>query len=99
MMGDDGGIMALANVAPQIYKTIYDAWTQGNLVKAYEEYRKLLKLVEIYDIATSYPTSVKTSLKVLGAPVKPYVRPPLTLEPPENEEKIKRVLKELKIRI
>jgi len=35
----------------------------------------------------------------LRAPVKPYVRPPLTLEPLENEEKIKRILKELKIRI
>ncbi len=99
MMGGDGGIMALANVAPQIHRAVYDAWIQGNLIKAYEEYKKLLKLVEIYDIATSFPTSVKTSLKVLGAPVKPYVRPPLTPEPPENEEKIKTVLEELGIKI
>lgn len=99
MMGGDGGIMALANVAPQIHRAIYDAWTENNLAKAYEEYKKLLKLVRIYDIATSFPTSVKTSLKVLGAPIKPYVRPPLTPEPPENEEKIKKILEELKIKI
>ncbi|RLE72942.1 MAG: 4-hydroxy-tetrahydrodipicolinate synthase [Thermoprotei archaeon] len=99
MIGGDGGIMALANVAPQIHRAVYDAWIHGDIVKAYEEYKKLLKLVEIYDIATSFPTSVKTSLKVLGAPVKPYVRPPLTAEPPENEEKIKSILNELGVRI
>lgn len=99
MMGGDGGIMALANVAPWIHRAVYDAWVKGDIAKAHEENKKLLKLVEIYDIATSFPTSVKTSLKVLGAPVKPYVRPPLTPEPPENEEKIKKVLEELKIKI
>ncbi len=99
MIGGDGGIMALANVAPQIHRAVYDAWIHGDIVKAYEENKKLLKLVEIYDIATSFPTSVKTSLKVLGAPVKPYVRPPLTVEPLENEEKIKSILDELGISI
>lgn len=47
MMGGDGGIMALANVVPQIHRAVCDAWKESNLVKAYEEYRKLLKLVEI----------------------------------------------------
>lgn len=99
MMGGDGGIMALANVAPQIHRAVYDAWIKGCVKKAYEEHKKLLKLTKIYDVATSYPTSVKTALKALGAPIKPYVRPPLTPEPPENEGKIRIILEELKIKI
>lgn len=99
MMGGDGGIMALANVAPQIHRGVYDEWINNNIGKAYEEYKKLLKLTKIYDVATSIPAAVKTALKVLGAPVKPHVRPPLTPEPPESEKKIKSVLEELEIKI
>ncbi|MEM0458042.1 MAG: dihydrodipicolinate synthase family protein [Sulfolobales archaeon] len=99
MMGGDGGIMALANLAPQIHRAVYDAWLRGEIERAYREYKKLLKLARVYDIATSYPTAVKTALNILGTPVKPYVRPPLTPEPLENEEKIRRILEELEIKI
>jgi len=94
MMGGDGGIMALANIAPHIHRAIYDAWISGDLSKALEEYRRLLKLVKIYDVASSFPTAVKTALKLLGAPIKPLARPPLYTEPVSVEEKIKRILEE-----
>jgi len=99
MMGGDGGIMALANVAPQLHLALYNAWLEGDFTKIREAFNKLVRLAEIYDIASSYPTAVKTALKALGAPVKPYVRPPLTLEPPEVEERIKSILRELELRI
>jgi len=99
MMGGDGGITALANVAPQIHREVYDAWTSGDMKRALEAYRRLLKLVEIYDAASSFPTAVKTALKALGAPVKPYVRPPLTEEPPEVEERIRRILEEAGVKL
>ncbi|RLE54952.1 MAG: 4-hydroxy-tetrahydrodipicolinate synthase [Thermoprotei archaeon] len=98
MMGGDGGIVALANVVPQIHVALYRAWAEGNLERAYTMFVKLLKLVQIYDIASTYPTAVKTALKVLGTPVKPYVRPPLTPEPPEVEEKIRKVLEDLSVK-
>lgn len=95
MMGGDGGIMALANVVPQVHRAVYDAWVQGDLARAYEEYKKLLKLVRIYDVSSSYPTAVKAALRALGAPVKPHSRPPLLQEPPEVEARIKAILEEL----
>ncbi|MEM3870753.1 MAG: dihydrodipicolinate synthase family protein, partial [Candidatus Korarchaeum sp.] len=95
MMGGDGGITALANVAPEIHRAVYDAWVQGNLVEAIKENGRLLKLSEIYDIATSYPTAVKTALHVLGTPVKPYVRPPLTPESREVADRVAVILREL----
>jgi 4-hydroxy-tetrahydrodipicolinate synthase len=95
MMGGDGGIMALANAYPQLHRAVYDAYVSGDLAGALDAWRRLLRLVRVYDYATSYPTAVKTLLKVMGAPVKPYVRPPLTPEKPEVEERIRRVVEEL----
>lgn len=99
MMGGDGGIMGLANFAPQIHRAIYDSWIKGDFITAYNQYRRLLKLTRIYDIATSYPSAIKTALKILGAPIKSNVRSPLTPEPLENEEKIKNIISELQIKI
>jgi 4-hydroxy-tetrahydrodipicolinate synthase len=99
MMGGDGGIMALANAAPQVHRAVYDAYTSGDLARAVREWHRLLKLVQVYDYATSFPTAVKTLLKVLGAPVKPHARPPLTPEPREVEEKIAEIARELNLSI
>ncbi|MCS7386854.1 MAG: dihydrodipicolinate synthase family protein [archaeon GB-1867-005] len=92
IMGGDGGIMALANVAPQIHVEVYRCWKNGDLMGAVNTFEKLVRLAEIYDVASTFPTAVKTALKVVGAPVKPYVRPPLDLEPPDVERKIKLIL-------
>jgi 4-hydroxy-tetrahydrodipicolinate synthase len=97
MMGGDGGVMALANTYPQLHRAVYDAYTSGDLARALDAWRKLLKLAKVYDYATSYPTAVKTLLKVMKAPVKPYVRPPLTPEKPDVEERIRKVAEELGI--
>jgi len=95
MMGGDGGIMGLANVAPQIHRAVYDAWSEGDVVRAYAAWRRLLKLVEVYDVAKSFPTAVKAALKALGAPIEPIPRPPLEPEPPQIEERIREILREL----
>jgi len=97
MMNGDGGIMGLANIAPQIHRAIYDSYIAGDYERAIMEWRKLLKLVRVYDYASSAPTAIKTLLKVLNAPVKPYPRPPLTLEKSEVEEKIRGVVEELNL--
>lgn len=96
-MGGDGGIMALANAVPKLHRTIYDYWINRDLKSAYQYWMILLKLVRIYDFASSFPTAVKTLLKLMGKPIKPYVRPPLTLESFEIEEKIKKLIEDLRI--
>ncbi|ALM74647.1 4-hydroxy-tetrahydrodipicolinate synthase [Thermococcus barophilus] len=95
-IGGDGGIMALANVLPQIHKAVYTYWKERKYEKAIEANSKLMQLVRIYDIASSFPTAVKTALHVLGTPIKPYVRPPLTQESKEVERKIKNILEIVK---
>ncbi|MCS7102743.1 MAG: dihydrodipicolinate synthase family protein [Candidatus Korarchaeum sp.] len=95
MMRGDGGITALANVAPELHRTVYDAWVEGDLSRALRENEKLMKLSEVYDIASSYPTAVKTALYALRTPVKPYVRPPLTIESREVVDRVAAILREL----
>ncbi|MGB9728692.1 MAG: dihydrodipicolinate synthase family protein [Thermoprotei archaeon] len=99
MMGGDGGIMALANFAPQIHVSLYNAIINEDYAKAKEYFQKIVELSRIYDLATSFPTAVKTALKVMGAPIKPFVRPPLTTEPPETETKIKEIINNLGLKI
>ncbi|RDD53248.1 MAG: dihydrodipicolinate synthase family protein [Candidatus Korarchaeota archaeon NZ13-K] len=97
MIGGDGGVTALANVTPRLHREVYDLWVEGKLREAIEENGRLIRLSDIYDVATSYPTAIKTALHVLGTPVKPYVRPPLTQEPREVVERISGILRELGI--
>lgn len=99
MMGGSGGIMALANVAPQIHREVYDSWTARELDRAVESWRRLLELTRAYDYATSYPSVVKTMLRLLGAPIKPIVRPPLEPEPPETEKRLREIIERLGLRI
>ena len=96
--GGDGGIMGLANITPWLHKSIYSSWIERNWAEAHKLWLKLLKLSKIYDVSSSPPSAVKTALKILRAPIEPYVRPPLQLEPPSVEEEIRSILVELGIR-
>lgn len=96
MMGGDGGIMALANATPKLHRTIYNYWVNGDLKNAYKYWTLLLKLTRIYDYTSSFPTAIKTLLKLMDKPIKTFVRPPLTTEKTEIENKIKNLINELK---
>ncbi len=92
MLGGDGGIMACANIAPRIHLELIRAWYDKNYEKAIEQHLRLNKLVEIYDIASSYASAIKTALNLLGLPIKPVTRPPLRPEDPEVVQEIKNIL-------
>jgi len=92
LLGGDGGIMACANIAPRIHLELIRAWYNRNYEKAIEQHIRLNKLVEIYDIASSYASAIKTALNLLGLPIKPITRPPLRRESPETVQEIKSIL-------
>ncbi len=92
MLGGDGGIMACANIAPRIHLELVRAWLNKDYEKAVEQHLRLNKLVEIYDIASSYASAIKTALNLLGLPIKTVTRPPLRPEAPEIVQEIKNIL-------
>lgn len=97
ILGGDGGILALAHIAPRICTGIVKAWKDREYEKAFDLYIKLSKLSELYDIATSIPSVIKTALRLLNTPIKPIVRPPLKAESEENVRKIKEILRRVGI--
>jgi len=97
ILGGDGGILALAHIAPRICTGIVKAWKDRAYEKAFDLYIKLNMLSELYDIATSIPSVIKTALTLLDTPIKPIVRPPLRTESEENVKKIKEILRRVGI--
>ena len=93
ILGGDGGIMACANFAPEIHVNLFKAFKEGNYEKAFEYHRKLSQLVRIYEYASSFPSAIKTVLRLMNAPIKDVVRPPLLKEPEEVIKKIEEILK------
>ncbi len=94
MIGGDGGVVALSNLTPKLHKSIYDSWLSGDVVKSYSLYMKLLKLTKLIESGASTIAVVKAALSVVGAPVKPILRPPLSEEKEESVKSMKELLNE-----
>ena len=92
VLGGDGGIVGCANFAAKLHVELYEAFREGDCTRAHEAHRRISALMAIYDVASSFPTAIKSALKLLGAPIEPVPRPPLTPEPPEVEEAIRKIL-------
>ncbi len=75
--GGDGAVDALSNVAPGLVQKVYNYWKKGDLQKAIEIHRKLVKLATILRQLKPKESSLKTILTELGAPLSNVVRPPL----------------------
>jgi len=97
ILGGDGGVLALAHIAPRICTDVVKAWNDREYEKAFDLYIKLSMLSELYDVATSIPSMIKTALKLLDTPIKPIVRPPLRPESEENVQKIEEILRRVGI--
>jgi 4-hydroxy-tetrahydrodipicolinate synthase len=93
--GGNGGIVALSNFAPQLMKRIILDYENKDFDSFIEDHRKILKLSEIYKFSSSFAGAIKTSLNVLGFPIKRKVRPPLIEDNEKSIENIKEILNSL----
>ena len=98
-IGGNGGVLALAHIAPRTCVELYESWVNGEYTRAIRLYQKLVRLARLYDIASSIPSIIKSTLSILGAPIKPVTRPPLTPEPEEKLKTIKTIIDEVKIEL
>jgi 4-hydroxy-tetrahydrodipicolinate synthase len=79
--GATGGIIASANVAPQLGVAVYDKFMKGDLEGAKEAQRKVTKFTNVFRVGT-FPQAMKEMLKLLGIEVGNGYSPirPLTSE-------------------
>ncbi len=91
-VGAEGVISVTANIAPKQMKKMFELFMQGKVFEAMQIHSFLFPVHEVMFIDTN-PIPVKTALSFMGMMEKSF-RLPLCPTTPENEEKIKQVLKD-----
>lgn len=94
-IGGTGVISVVANIAPKETAQMVELFDQGNLPEARKLYYHLLPLVQAMFIETN-PIPVKTAMGMMGL-IRPDMRLPLCPMLPQNEEKLRNVLKRYKL--
>jgi 4-hydroxy-tetrahydrodipicolinate synthase len=74
--GADGAVVGGANVAPNIFAEIYNAYIRGDIEASIKAQKRVLPIADIMELGT-FPSSLKEAMAVIG---KPFggVRRPLT---------------------
>jgi len=94
-LGGKGTISVSANVAPKLVSQMCASWEKGRFDEARKIHYRLEPLNASMFIETN-PIPVKTALAFMGK-IKEEFRLPLCEMAPANREKLKQVLKELKL--
>ena len=92
-IGAKGVISVIANIVPKLVKGMVAAALAGNMEEARSIHKTLYPISKAAFIETN-PIPVKTALGMMGM-IKPELRMPLCEMRPENEKKLKDVLKKL----
>lgn len=93
--GGDGVISVISNEVPKEYSDLTRAALKGDLKRAQELHYKLFELMKA-NFYESNPIPVKTALHLMGR-IEESLRLPLTKISKANREKLKKVLKDLKL--
>ncbi|MFH1269502.1 MAG: 4-hydroxy-tetrahydrodipicolinate synthase [Candidatus Omnitrophota bacterium] len=91
-IGGIGVISVVANIVPRDVANLVSEFEKGNLKRAQEIHYKLLPLIKAVFIETN-PIPVKTAMGMLGM-CESDLRLPMSTILPENEEKLKKALKD-----
>lgn len=81
LSGGDGAIPAIANFAPQLPVSLYEAFRKGRIDDAAAQMRSRLELAALYQLDAPFFVVVKEAMTMLGLIASPTVRapaPPLT---------------------
>lgn len=91
-IGGAGYVSATGNVLPQTVARLYDLFAQGRWKDAQELHYHLMPLNDAMFIEIN-PVPAKTALGIMGK-IQPELRPPLAPLMPENEERLREVLRQ-----
>ncbi len=92
VIGGRGVISVASNIIPKEMTEFMESALSGDMVKAGEMHRKLYPLFKSLFIETN-PVPAKTALYLMGKISTPEVRLPLANLKPENEARLKEILK------
>ncbi len=96
-VGGTGVISVVANIVPADVASMINDFNKGNIKKAMKMHYKLLPLIKSMFIETN-PIPVKTAMGMLGM-CESDLRLPMTEMLAENQEKLKKALKEYGLKV
>jgi 4-hydroxy-tetrahydrodipicolinate synthase len=95
LAGADGSICAFANVAPELFVDLVRLVKNGDLDRAAELHRRVLKLVTLGAHSDPAIGAIKLAMNILGVPISPAVRGPALPADEGAREDVEAVLKEV----
>jgi len=95
LAGADGSICAFANVAPELFVDLVRSARDGDLDRAAELHRRVLKLVTLGAHSDPAIGAVKLAMNILGVPISPAVRGPALPAAEGAREGVETVLKDV----
>ena len=84
-LGVSGGVLATANIAPEVAVGLYSSFLAGDMEASKEAQRKLVVLRNAIQLAT-FPVVFKEAMSMIGFPVGPARRPATPLDEQKREE-------------
>lgn len=92
ILGADGAIIALGNIAPSMAVQMFGLVQEGKLNKAKEIYFKLIPIAKAIGSEFNFPAPVKEAIKLLGRPAGP-TRSPIVPVTEQERDAIRKALK------
>jgi len=92
--GGNGGVVALSNFAPELFKNAIAAFINKDFDSLMNANEKIQRLSEIYKYSNSFASAIKISLNLLGFKLETITRKPLETRT-TNLEKMKEILNEV----
>ncbi|WP_159884857.1 4-hydroxy-tetrahydrodipicolinate synthase [Paenibacillus puerhi] len=85
LAGGQGAVAATANVFPEVLLSIYELWSEGRVVEAEQEQRKLRALRSAFSLGT-LPSVLKEAMNMIGLPAGEPRLPVQPLSPSTRAE-------------
>lgn len=86
VLGAQGAILALANIAPRMVVDLYQAVQSNEIAKAKSLYFQLLPIARAIGAPKNFPAPVKEAVNLLGRPAGPTRSPVIPVSKQEEEE-------------
>ena len=96
MLGGNGAIAAVVNVAPRLCVSLYEAFKKGDYRKAGEIQMRVSQLNDVLVRKHNQIAAIKEALALLGKP-SGYPRKPTLPLKEEDRKDVERVLRDLKV--
>ncbi|QUC04274.1 dihydrodipicolinate synthase family protein [Atopobium sp. oral taxon 416] len=90
--GGDGVLCGMTNVEPETFVALHRAYEAEDMATAVEKAKRIVHLVQVYDVCDLFISGVKCAVKAKGLPISTKIQNPACQASEEQYEHIKQIL-------